>query len=241
MSAVMEKVQQHYDDVADIYDNRYDRKRGKFYHAHISERVLEGIPPGKIILDLGCGTGLFLKTYEERDGCGIGLDLSREMIRRARWRCGESEFFVGNAEVLPFRDESFDAVCSLMAFSYVRRPGQLLSEVFRVLRPGGKVAICTMGKNLLTSGLPAIYSMAELMRVKKIGMGAFGENYYGGREMEEMLSDAGFSEIDIRKCSFAHLNLADPLFLLARKVEPFVEERVPQLAYNVLAKGMKPA
>jgi ubiquinone/menaquinone biosynthesis C-methylase UbiE len=241
MSEVMGKVQQHYDDVADIYDDRYDRKRGKFYHAHISERVLEGIPPGKIILDLGCGTGLFLKAYEEQGGCGIGLDLSRGMITRARWRCGMSEFIVGNAEVLPFRDESFDAVCSLMAFSYVRRPDQLLSEVFRVLRPRGRVAICTMGKNLLTSGLPAIYTMAELMRVKKIGMGAFGENYYGGREMKEMLADAGFSEIDVRKCSFAHLNLADPLFLLARKVEPFVEERVPQLAYNLLAKGMKPA
>jgi ubiquinone/menaquinone biosynthesis C-methylase UbiE len=239
MSVVIEKVQQHYDDVADIYDNRYDRKRGKFYHAHISERVLDAVPRGGRILDLGCGTGLFLKTYEERGGCGIGIDLSREMIRRARLRCEESEFFVGNAEILPFRDESFDAVCSLMAFSYVKRPDQLLSEVFRVLRPGGKTAICTMGKNLLSIGLPAIYTMAELMRVKKIGMGAFGERYYGGGEMEEMLAHAGFSEIEILKCSFAHLNLADPLFSLARKIEPFVEERVPQLAYNVLAIGMK--
>jgi ubiquinone/menaquinone biosynthesis C-methylase UbiE len=240
MSAVIEKVQQHYDEVADIYDDRYDRKRGKFYHAHISERVLESVPMGGRILDVGCGTGLFLRMYEERGGCGIGIDLSREMIRKARKRCESSEFFVGNAEILPFREGSFDAVCSLMAFSYVRRPAHLLSEVFRVLRPEGKVAICTMGKNLLTRGLPAIYTMAELMRMKKIGMGAFGEQYYGGGEMEEMLANAGFSEIEVLKCSFAHLNLADPLFSLARKIEPFVEEKVPQLAYNVLAIGTKP-
>jgi ubiquinone/menaquinone biosynthesis C-methylase UbiE len=240
MSAVIEKVQQHYDDVADIYDSRYNRKRGKFYHAHISERVLEGIPRDGKILDLGCGTGLFLKAYEEQGGCGIGLDLSREMIRRARKRCRESECFVGNAEILPFRDESFDAVCSLMAFSYVKRPDLLLSEALRVLRPGGKIAICTLGKNLLTSGLPAIYTMAELMKLKKIGMGDFGEYYYGESEMQDLLAGAGFTSVEIGKCSFAHLNLADPIFRLARKVEPFVEEKVPRLAYNILAKAAKP-
>jgi ubiquinone/menaquinone biosynthesis C-methylase UbiE len=240
MSMVIEKVQQHYDDVADIYDNRYNRNRGKFYHAHISERVLEGIPRDGKILDLGCGTGLFIKSYEEQGGSGIGLDLSREMIRRARMRCRESEFFVGNAEVLPFKDESFDAVCSLMAFSYVKRPDLLLSEALRVLQPGGKIAICTLGKNLLTSGLPAIYTMAEMMRLKKIGMGDFGEYYYGEGEMRNLLTVSGFVAVEIGKCSFAHLNLADPLFQLARKVEPFVEERVPRLAYNILAKAAKP-
>jgi ubiquinone/menaquinone biosynthesis C-methylase UbiE len=240
MSTAIGKVQQHYDDVADIYDDRYDQKRGRFYHAHISERVLEGIPPGKRILDLGCGTGLFLRAYEEQGGSGIGLDLSREMIRRARIRCGTSEFFVGNAEVLPFRDESFDAVCSLMAFSYVKRPGLFLLEALRVLRPGGRISICTLGKNLLTSGLPAIYTMAEVMKLKKIGMGDFGEYYYSEKEMEHLLAEAGFSSIETRKCSFAHLTLADPIFNLARKVEPFVEEKIPQLAYNILAKGIKP-
>jgi ubiquinone/menaquinone biosynthesis C-methylase UbiE len=240
MSEVIEKVQQHYDDVADIYDNRYDQKRGRFYHAHISERVLEGIPPDGKILDLGCGTGLFLRAYEEQGGCGIGLDLSREMIRRARTRCGTSEFFVGNAEVLPFRNGSFDAVCSLMAFSYVKRPDRFLAEAMRVLRPGGMISICTLGKNLLTSGLPAIYTMAEVMKLKKIGMGDFGEYYYNEKEMGRLLDAAGFSSVDIGKCSFAHLTLADPIFNLARKVEPFVEEKVPRLAYNILAKGVKP-
>lgn len=240
MTATFGKVRQHYDDVAGMYDDRYDRARGKRYYAHISDRVREDIPRKGRILDLGCGTGLFLRDYEDEGGEGIGIDLSREMVRRARCRCGRSGFVVGNAEVLPFRDGVFDAVCSLMAFSYVPNPAFFLSEAFRVLAPGGKLSICTLGRNLLTSGLPAIYSMAELMRIRKIGMGDFGERYYSREEMTGLLQAAGFTDIDVRKCSFAHLTLADPFFSIARMFEPFVEEKVPRLAYNLLARAERP-
>jgi len=240
MSESLEKVRQHYDDIADIYDNRYNRNRGRFYYAHIAGQVMDCIPmPGRI-LDLGCGTGLFLIACERRGGFGIGLDLSRGMVLRARSRCRESDVAWGNAEVLPFRDGCFDAVTSLLAFSYVRRPEQMLSEACRVLRPGGVIAICTLGRNLFTSGLPAIYSMAEAMKVRGIGMGSFGEHYYTDGEIRGLFEDAGFAAIQVRRCSFAHLNLADPFFDLARKIEPFVEEKVPRLAYNILARGVKP-
>ncbi|NYT20896.1 MAG: methyltransferase domain-containing protein [Methanomicrobiales archaeon] len=239
MTESLEKVRQHYDDVADIYDNRYNRNRGRFYYAHIAGQVMDCIPPSSRILDLGCGTGLFLNAYERRGGSGVGLDLSRGMVLRAQSRCRKSEVTMGNAEVLPFRDGSFDAVTSLLAFSYVRRPDQMLSEACRVLRPGGVIAICTLGRNLFTSGLPAIYSMAEAMKVRRIGMGSFGERYYDDSEMQDLLESAGFDEVQVRRCSFAHLNLADPFFGIARKIEPFVEERVPRLAYNLLARGVK--
>lgn len=239
MSESLEKVRHHYDEVADIYDNRYNRNRGRFYYSHITSQVMDCIPAGGHILDLGCGTGLFLKTYERHGGSGVGLDLSRAMVQRAQSRCVSSDFTMGNAEVLPFRDGCFDAVTSLLAFSYVRRPDLMLSEACRVLRPGGVIAICTLGKNLFTSGLPAIYSMAEIMKVRRIGMGSFGERYYDEREMRDLLEDAGFAGVEVRRCSFAHLNLADPFFGIARKIEPFVEEKVPRLAYNLLAQGVK--
>jgi ubiquinone/menaquinone biosynthesis C-methylase UbiE len=240
MSESLEKVRQHYDDVADIYDNRYNRNRGRFYYDHIAGHVMDCIPiPGRV-LDLGCGTGLFLSACERRGGCGVGLDLSRGMALRAQSRCRESEVTWGNAEVLPFRDGCFDAVTSLLAFSYVRRPEHMLSEACRVLRPGGVIAVCTLGRNLFTSGLPAIYGMAEAMKVRRIGMGSFGENYYTDGEIRDLFECAGFDAVQVRRCSFAHLNLADPLFGIAKRIEPFVEEKVPRLAYNILARGVKP-
>lgn len=241
MNGTHEKVQQHYDDVAELYDSRYNERRGKAYYRHISRHVLARIPPGKRILDLGCGTGLFLRAYEERGGYGIGLDISRGMLEKARVRCTAGDVTLGNAEVLPFRNESFDAVTSLLAFSYVPRPEQLLSEAWRVLCPGGSLAICTLGKHFLTSGLPAVYTVAEVIKLRRIGMGAFGERYYDQSEMAGLLEDAGFSEISVSRCSFAHLNLVDPFFGIARKLEPIVEERIPHLAYNILASGKKPA
>ena len=162
------------------------------------------------------------------------------MLEKARSRCTTCEVTVGNAEILPFRDDSFDGVSSLLAFSYVRHPDSLLDEAWRVLRPGGSLAICTLGKHFLTTGLPAVYTLAEVMKLRKIGMGAFGERYYDRNEMQRLLDDAGFEGIATKRCSFAHLNLGYPLFGLARKIEPIVEERIPHLAYNILASGKKP-
>jgi hypothetical protein len=58
--------------------------------------------------------------------------------------------------------------------------------------------------------------------------------------MQELFAAAGFTDIGIKWCSFAHIDLIDPLFSLARRVEPFVERRLPQLAYNICVNGKKP-
>jgi ubiquinone/menaquinone biosynthesis C-methylase UbiE len=240
MHAAREKVQRHYDEVAGMYDSRYDQARGRSYYTHICRHVMACLRPGGKLLDLGCGTGLFVQRYTRSRGSAVGLDLSRGMVERARRRCPGSEFSVGTVEALPFRDCCFDSVASILAFSYVREPQEMLSEAWRVLKPGGTIAICTLGRNLLTTGLPAVYTLGEAMHLRKIGMGSFGERYYTAGEMEDLFTGAGFSDVRVQRCSFAHINLIDPLFFLARRIEPFVEEKMPYLAYNLLASGTKP-
>lgn len=234
------KVQRHYDEMAEVYDRRYDQGPGRSYHAHLSEKVMDSLPPGGRLLDIGCGTGLFVERYCERGGRAVGLDLSPKMIERARDRCRSAEWTVGTGETLPFRDDVFDAVSSLLAFSYFRDPDRMLAEVLRVLRPGGRLSLCTLGRNFLTAGLPAIHTLGEIARVRQVGMGSFGEHYYTERQMKDLFTRAGFVDVRVRRCSFAHLNLAPPVYELARKVEPIVERRLPYLAYNVVASGRKP-
>jgi ubiquinone/menaquinone biosynthesis C-methylase UbiE len=239
VTIVDQKIRDHYDEVADVYDERYDLNRGKFYYSHISRHILEVLPKGGRLLDLGCGTGLFVGRYIENGGEATGIDISPGMIRKAADRCRSSRFVIGTAEVLPFRDDYFDAVSCILAFSYLKRPETTLSEVMRVLSPGGAVAVCTLGINLFTRGLPAVYQLSEVIKIRKACFGAFGERYYTVEEMEQLLVDAGFTDIKVKRCSFAHYTLADPIFDLAKKIEPFVERNIPYLAYNICATGKK--
>lgn len=233
------KVQRHYDEMAEVYDRRYDYRRGRCYHAHISQHVMNGLVKGGYLLDIGCGTGLFVSRYTEDGGTAVGLDISSGMIEKAVVRCPESDFTVGDGDVLPLKDNTFDAVASLLAFSYLKDPSRMLSEAYRVLRPGGTISVCTLGKNLLTVGLPAIHQIGEAMKIQQVGMGDFDEHYYNEKEMYTLFSEAGFTGVQVKRCSFAHLNLVEPVFDLAKRIEPFVERRLPCLAYNICAKGKK--
>ncbi|MDD1655962.1 MAG: methyltransferase domain-containing protein [Methanomicrobiales archaeon] len=236
----MKKVQEHYDSVAPVYDMRYDSDMGRAYHQHISCALLESLPPGRSLLDLGCGTGLFMRRYGETGGDAIGLDISRGMIENARGRCNDFEFCMGTAEELPFRDHSFDAISCLLAFSYLRHPSRMLAEASRILRPGGRIAVCTLSRNMLTSLVPAIYRLGELIDIRHVGVGDFGERYYTENEMVILFTEAGFIDISVKRVSFAHISLKKPIFEIARKMEPFVEQRMPSLAYNILVTGKKP-
>jgi ubiquinone/menaquinone biosynthesis C-methylase UbiE len=241
MSTVkQDKIRKHYDTIAETYDDHYDQPRARNYHTHISTYIISALPAGGRLLDIGCGTGLFVEKYIQTGGDATGLDISSKMIEQARKRCPMCEFTVGTGDRIPFHDRSFDAVSSILAFSYVKDPAGMLAEAYRILEPGGAIAICTLGKKLLTRGIPAIYQIGERMKVKHVVMKDFGEHYYDEKEMYDLFTEAGFSDVQIRWCSFAHISMIDPLFNLARKVEPFVEKRVPQLAYNIFVSGKKP-
>jgi ubiquinone/menaquinone biosynthesis C-methylase UbiE len=234
-----DKIRRHYDTVADTYDHHYDHHRGKKYHTHLSNHLLKVLPNGGNLLDIGCGTGLFVEKYVRNGGSGTGIDISEKMVAKARRRCPECEFLVGTGEKLPFDDRAFNAVSSVLVFSYVKDPESMLSEVYRVLEPGGSVALCTLGKKLITSGIPSLYKIGEKIRIKHVVMKDFGEHYYNEKEMYSLFDNAGFRQVQVKWCSFAHIDMIDPIFSLATRVEPFVEKRVPQLAYNIFVSAKK--
>ena len=230
----------HYDRVARVYDLRYDTSSGKVYHGHICRHMLDWLPKGKLLLDLGCGTGLFMRRYGEQGGTAVGLDISRGMVEAAREQAGWFEYLLGTAEVLPFRERTFDAVSCMLAFSYLENPGRMIREAFRVLRPGGVLAVGTLARSTITSLVPALYRMGERMEIGRIGVGDFGERYYTEEEMTRIFLDAGFVDVKAKRCSFAHHSLKEPIFDIARKVEPFIEKRIPGLAYNLVVCGRVP-
>ena len=103
--------------------------------------------PGLDVLDVGCGTGDFLRLLAPivSPGTAVGVDLSETMIAEARQRSAENvgnlSFRVGSVLELPFPAESFDRVIATQLLLHVPNPQRALVEIKRVLAPSGVVSI----------------------------------------------------------------------------------------------------
>lgn len=102
---------------------------------------------GESVLDAGCGTGLLLEQEAQAvgsEGRAEGIDYSDAMLDHARERCAGLEQVClqqGSIETLPFDEASFDAVSCTQALLYVEDMEKALREIYRVLKPRGRVAI----------------------------------------------------------------------------------------------------
>ena len=105
------------------------------------------VRPGERVLDVGSGPGLLAEALAATvgaDGRVCGIDTSEPMLEMARRRCEahpQARFEWADAGKLPYPDASFDAAVSTQVYEYVVDMPTALAELFRVLRPGGRVAI----------------------------------------------------------------------------------------------------
>ena len=122
------------------------------HHLSITEQTLAlmNLKPGERVLDLGCGAGwasrLMAKAIADDDKPGqvVGLDVSDEMIRRARAGSTAYDnvmFVVGSAQQIPWEENFFDKVLSVESFYYYADQERALAELFRVIAPKGKLYI----------------------------------------------------------------------------------------------------
>ena len=103
------------------------------------------IQPGMRVLDLACGAGQ-LSVMAARAGAIVtGLDLASNSIEQARIRASAEDlnidFVEGDVESLPYPDAAFDLVVSLIGAMFAPRPNLVASEMLRVCRPGGRIAM----------------------------------------------------------------------------------------------------
>jgi SAM-dependent methyltransferase len=94
---------------------------------------------GAEILDVGCGTGRWLRRLDRRGFSVAGIDQSVSMLQLARERGTRPPVFAGELQHLPFRNESFDCVSGVTVVQHIPLAEQVqaLKEMMRVLRPGG--------------------------------------------------------------------------------------------------------
>ena len=134
-----------YDHVAELYDNAFADIRVRSDEWNWIETHLPANRDIRV-LDIGCGNGALLEALSGRIRYGTGVDKSEAILERARKRTAAKanlDFLRVTTPSLPFEDEKFDVVISLMSFRYLDWD-PLLKEVKRVMKPGGRFLIVDM-------------------------------------------------------------------------------------------------
>src|SRR5262249_28158826 len=104
-----------------------------------------GVTPGDELLDVACGSGQLALVAARQGAKATGVDIATNSIEDARGRaCSEgldARFDEGDAEALPYDDSSFDIVATIFGAMFAPRPDLAASEMLRVCRPGGTIAM----------------------------------------------------------------------------------------------------
>lgn len=129
-----------YEDIAADFDelmNIYDVTRRVEV---MFDEMLTADLRGKLLLDLGCGTGWFSRRARERGADVVSVDLGPSLLKQVL-RKAPVRPVAGSALNLPFRDSSFDVVVSSEMIEHTTDPAQAVREMARVLKPGGPLAL----------------------------------------------------------------------------------------------------
>ena len=163
--------------------------RGHKHFYKNAERVIDPKKDDKY-LEIGFGSGIFIKRYISHVSKISGIDHSDDMVQLASEMnknlvdVGKAEFKQGNASVLPWADNEFTVVTAIETFFFLHEVEKVLNEIFRVLQPGGRVVI-EMAYNKDDG-------VNHQRVIKKISL-----RLYSGEEMKKLLTNAGFSNIVI--------------------------------------------
>lgn len=137
------EVARMFDDVAPRYDLMNDLlSLGQDARWRRAATAALAVRPGERVLDLAAGTGTSTEPLVRAGAQVFGLDRSEGMVEVGRHRHPEVTFAVGDALALPFADEAFDAVTVSFGLRNMPSPLDVLGELARVTKPGGRLVVC---------------------------------------------------------------------------------------------------
>ncbi|MBK8417782.1 arsenite methyltransferase [Candidatus Villigracilis saccharophilus] len=202
--------------------------------------TLASLKLGQTVLDLGSGAGLdcILASQKVGDsGKVIGVDMTPEMIERAqanakRVNAANVEFRQGYLEELPVDSNTVDVIISNCVINLSPDKEKVFNEAFRVLAPGGKLAV----SDIVTDG--------ELPEIIRKSLSAWAGCVAGAVEAQEyigMMESVGFTDISIKPVFFDKATVDSALDEMKLDVTEYPREAVYKAVYSAKITAYKPA
>jgi len=139
-----------FDEWPEKYDRWFITPLGALVKKYEGQLLLDLLRParGEIILDAGCGTGVFTLDILSFGAQVTGLDISRPMLKRAGQKARGYRFhmLLGDITSLPFPASTFDKVVSVTALEFIEDAAGVIKELFRVAKKGGVIVVATLNR-----------------------------------------------------------------------------------------------
>lgn len=185
----------HFDDGPLAFWDRYGRRT--------VERL--ALAPGSSVLDVGCGSGasaIPAALAVGPSGRVIGIDLAQRLLDIARAKAAAQnlrniEFQRADMTSLSYADDSFDAVVCVFAIFFVPDMVRQVRELWRVVRPGGKLAITTWGPRMFEPGSQAWWSAVRHVRPDLVATVSPWERITTPQGLNQLLTDGGIENAEV--------------------------------------------
>ena len=182
---------EHFDKKASTYDSGFEGRMAALLH----ESVLQNLKNSGCcsVLDVGCGTGMVLARIAAMNkGIALsGVDLSPEMVRIASERLGgKAVIRLCNicSEPLPHDEDSFDRVVCMSTFHHFPNPEKALTEMNRVVKPGGK---------LILADVTSFFPLRQFYNLVMSRLGKDGDvRLYSESEFRRLLEECRFKSVN---------------------------------------------
>lgn len=155
------------------------------------DRLVKLVPPRGRVLEIGCGSARLSSFFAGRGYAVVGLDYAWNAILLARRRAEPMSFVQGDAFTLPFPDGAFDVVLSTGLLEHFEDPAPIVSEMARVLKPGGSFYSDVVPHKF------SLFRLTSYRRPLKVGGEEVFEGAFGEKAIRGWLEAAGNLE-DVR-------------------------------------------